>query len=274
MEPEQPQSTDSAEKAPQLTKKQRRALKKQEKREQRQQAERGKKTKAWAAWVLVVVVIVLGLWWLVARSNSSPDAPIPPSADITAQDHTKGPEGAEVNIIEYSDFQCPACGAYFSIVQQLVEEFGNSIQFAYRHFPLRSIHANAEPAARAAEAAGMQGRFWEMHDALFENQNAWSNERNPFDLFAQYANDIGLDAAQFEVDYNSNTAKNTIRAHETAGTRLGVDGTPTFTLNGERIENPQSYDAFRALIAAIAGEPESDTSPDDEETTTTTDQSL
>ncbi|MBI2050959.1 MAG: thioredoxin domain-containing protein [Parcubacteria group bacterium] len=281
MEPEQTQSAQGNQKTEQsasatdtLTKKQRRALKKLEKREQRQHAERGRTVKTWAAWIAAIAVIALGLAWLVASSNSQGSAEAPPPSEIAARDWTHGSEAAPAQIIEYSDFQCPACGAYYPIIKQLTQEFGEDLRFAYRHFPLNAIHPNAEPAARAAEAAGIQGRFWEMHDALFENQSAWSGAGNPFDLFAQYANGIGLDAAQFEADYESSAVKDAVRAHESAGRRLGVNGTPTFVLNGERIENPQSYEAFRDLLVSIVGEPELATSPDDQETATTTEEAL
>lgn len=270
MEPEQPQSTDETQGTQQLTKKQRRALAKQQKRDERVQAERGRKAKSWLAWFAVVAVIALLIGWLMARSNSSGSATVPPSSEIIAGDWTKGGADAEVKIIEYSDFQCPACGAYYPIIKQLTEEFGDSVQFAYRHFPLASIHQNAEPAARAAEAAGVQNAFWDMHDMLFERQNEWSNSRDAGDLFAGYAEALGLDTTQFEADYNSDSAKNTVKAHEQAGRRIGVAGTPTFVLNGEKITNPTSYEAFRSLVVSIAGEPEARTNPDEDEAATTT----
>ena len=271
MELEQPQPKSENPQTERLTKKQRKVLKKLEKREQVQQVERNRKAKIWAAWIATVVAIVFGLWWLVASSNSQSKAAVPPSSEIVARDWRRGGEQALAQIIEYSDFQCPACGTYFPIIQELTEEFGDSVRFAYRHFPLRAIHPNAEAAARAAEAAGAQGAFWGMHDALFERQSEWSGARNPFDSFAGYAALLGLDAARFEADYNSDAVKDAVRAHETAGRRLGVAGTPTFVVNGERIENPKSPEEFRALLVSIVGEPKA---PKDEDTATTTDEGI
>ncbi|MDP6571541.1 MAG: thioredoxin domain-containing protein [Patescibacteria group bacterium] len=255
----------------QMTKKQRRRLKKQQQQEERIKAARSKKAKTWFTWLIVIIVIILGLWWLVARSNAPGSAIVPPSSEIADTDWTKGRTNTKAAIIEYSDFQCPACSAYFPIVNQLIEEFGDSIQFAYRHYPLRTIHPNAEEGALAAEAAGAQGKFWEMHDMLFERQNDWSGQRNPFDLFSTYAQNMDLDLAQFEADYNSDKAKDTIRAHETAGRRIGISGTPAFIVNGERITNPQGHQEFRALIVDLVGELVTE---EDEQVATTTQESL
>lgn len=259
-----------------LTKKQRRALKKQQQHEERQQTRRSQSAKTWLAWTAVIAIIGLGLWWLVASSQTSGLVAIPPQTEITETDHTKGGDGnAVVRIIEYSDFQCPACAAYYPIISQLVDEFGDAIQFAYRHFPLTAIHPNAEEAGRASEAAAMQGNFWGMHDMLFERQSEWSPARNPFDLFAGYAEAIGLDAAQFEADYNSDAAKDTVAAHETAGRRLGVGGTPTFVVNGEQITNPAGYEAFRSLVISLGAAPQAaQEQTDATDTATTTEENL
>ncbi|MBI1961127.1 MAG: thioredoxin domain-containing protein [Parcubacteria group bacterium] len=272
--PQPSPSSHSGGPADTLTKKQRRALKKQQKRDERKRAERGKKTKTRLAWVGVVGAVALGLWWLVASLNSAGSATVPPANEVVAGDWVKGGADAKAVIIEYSDFQCPACGAYYPIIKQLTEEFGDSVQFAYRHFPLRAIHPNAENAARAAEAAGRQGAFWAMHDLLFERQNEWSRSAGAFDLFAGYAADIGLDVVRFEADYNANAAKDAIRSHEAAGKKLGVNGTPTFVVNGKKVANPAGYDAFRALLVSLVGEPEAQTGLDDAEAATTTQEAL
>lgn len=272
MEPEQ-QPTVEPQETPQLTKKQRRALKKQEKWEEGQRAVRGKKAKTALAWLAAVAAIALGLWWLVARSNSTGSAHVPPSSGATAEDWSKGGANAAVTVIEYSDFQCPACGTYFPIMKQLTEEFGESVRFAYRHFPLRAIHPNAAKAAQAAEAAGAQNAFWKMHDMLFERQSEWADVRDPFELFSGYAQTIGLDGAQFAADYHSDAFKSKVRAHETAGRRIGINATPTFLVNGEKIDNPRGYEAFRALLVSLVGEPEAQT-PNNGDTPTTTQQAL
>jgi protein-disulfide isomerase len=268
---EPPQERGSNGQEQQLTKKQRKALKKQKQQEERAKVARARKAKKWLAWLIVIVIIILGIWWLGSRSGSSGSVASVPETEITNQDWTKGSSNPSVEIIEYSDFQCPACASFFPIVKQLTEEFGDSVQFAYRHYPLRTIHANAEKGARAAEAAGVQGNFWGMHDTLFQRQNEWSNVRNPFDLFSNYAQQLGLDTAQFETDYNSREAKDKVRAHEAAGRRLGVNGTPTFLLNGERIPNPNGVHEFRSILVGLVGEPNTQ---DEEQTATTTQDSL
>lgn len=162
--------------------------------------------------------------------------------------HLKGNENANVVLTEYSDLQCPACGAYYPLVKQIVEDFGDKISFEYRHFPLRSIHANAEAAAIATEAAGLQGKFWEMHDILFERQKEWSGKRGK-DIFNVYAKEIGLDVLKFENDMKFNEIiKNKVNSDYKSGIDLGVGGTPTFFLNGEKVQNPRSYEEFRSVI--------------------------
>src|SRR3989338_2093696 len=109
---------------------------------------------------------------------------------IIENDWVKGNKEAKVTLIEYSDFQCPACGAYYPVVKQLNEEVGDKIVIAYRNFPLRQVHQNAQIAAQAAEAAGKQGKFWEIHDMLFENQKEWSSYVNAKEIFIKYAQSL------------------------------------------------------------------------------------
>ena len=170
----------------------------------------------------------------------------------TSTDWVKGAplKDAKVTIIEYSDFQCPACGAYYPMVKQLGQEFKN-LAIVYRHFPLTQ-HANARPAAQAAEAAGRQGKFWEMHDMLFENQKYWSESRVVTDIFVAYAKTLGLDMEKFKNDFNSSAAKTKIESDYQSGASE-IDGTPTFFLNDKKIQNPQSYDEFRTIIEQAGG---------------------
>jgi len=156
--------------------------------------------------------------------------------------------------VEYSDFQCPACAAYYPVVKQIVNEFKDRIRFEYRHFPLSSIHPNAEDAAKAAEAAGEQGKFWEMHDMLFEHQNEWANVRNPDDQFTEYARIIGIDTDKFFTAYKSDNIRSVVAAYEREARMKGLSSTPTFYIDNTRIENPSGYDAFRQLIISKIGE--------------------
>lgn len=165
-------------------------------------------------------------------------------------DNIKGVASSTVVLMEYSDFQCPACRSYYPILREVMAEYGDKITFVYRHFPLISIHPNAEFAARAAEAAHKQGKFWEMHDLLFEKQNEWAKVANVAPIFESYATLLGLSVDQFKADYISDEVKKLVRAHRVHATKSGLSSTPTFFLNGQKIENPTSVYAFKQLIQA------------------------
>jgi len=179
-------------------------------------------------------------------ATSSGSQPYLIARAISETDWVKGNREASVVLIEYSDLQCPACAAYAPIVNRITEEFSDRIAFVYRHFPLPQ-HQNAELASRATEAAGKQGKFWEMVDQIFANQDTWANERNAQEVFRAYAQSIGLDVAQFENDRNSREIKNKIENDYLSGIQSRINSTPTFFLNGEKIQ-PQNYEEFRNLI--------------------------
>ncbi len=202
------------------------------------------------AFIIGSIAVIGGIVWMVRSS-----APGGSSGADGAADPERWAKGAPVasttvKIVEFSDFQCPACGAYYPILKKLTEEYGDRITFIYRHFPLRRIHRNADASAAAAEAAGLQGKFWEMHNMIFDNQKSWSEERNPDDIFAGYANAIGLDKERFLADYESEAVADRIDADYEDGLALRVNSTPTFFVNGVKIQNPRGYDAFKALIDA------------------------
>ena len=163
-------------------------------------------------------------------------------------DNVKGNKEAKVILIEYSDFECPACRSYYPILRQLFTEFGDRATFVYRHFPLSGIHPNAEFAARAAEAAGKQGKFWEMHDLLFQKQAEWSKVADIVPVFKNYTALLGIDTEQFEKDFNSREVKDFVSSQKAHASSLGFPGTPTFVLNGEVIDNPSSIEQFRSII--------------------------
>jgi protein-disulfide isomerase len=171
------------------------------------------------------------------------------SVPVSEADHVKGNRESDVALVEYGDFQCPACRSYFPIVARLEQDFGGRVAFVYRHFPL-TIHANAEAAARAAEAAAMQGKFWEMHDILFEKQDDWAKKGNAEDIFVEYAVSLGLNPDQFRQDFKSNEAGDRVQGDSAGGFTSGVNSTPSFFLNGIKVRNPQSYEEFQQVIAA------------------------
>lgn len=187
-------------------------------------------------------------FWFAGNGDSGGTASVLSGA-LASDDWMRGNENAKAVLIEYSDFQCPACGSYYPLVKALHEEFGDSLLVVYRHFPLSQIHENAEPAARAAEAAGTQGKFWEMHDLLFERQKEWSGDWNAAGAFAAYAGALGLDTGRFINDFNSQEVKAEVARDYESGFRAGIAGTPTFFLNGKKIQNPRSYEEFKKVIS-------------------------
>jgi protein-disulfide isomerase len=215
--------------------------------------------------ILVAALIIIFTWasWVdknpsdVGKNNAG-------SIEITDADWQQGNREAKLILVEYGDFQCPACGAYHPMLDALMSEFGDNLMFVYRHFPLTSIHPNALPAAQATEAAGKQEQFWQMHDVLFENQPEWSNTRDALKVFTGYAQNSGLDVEQFRNDYNSQSVKAKINKDSTSARKLGVNSTPSFFLlkrissgiTSEKLQNPRSLEEFRALIKNALAEVE------------------
>jgi protein-disulfide isomerase len=169
---------------------------------------------------------------------------------ITSEDHVIGPAKAAVTLVEYGDFQCPYCGAAFWVLRQLEARFHGELLFAFRHFPMSEIHPYAMIAAQAAEAAGAQGKFWEMHDLLFENQE----DLSPDQLVA-HAVSLDLDTQRFTADLSSHRHAARIRKDFMSGVRSGVNGTPTLFLDGYRFDGPADYTLLsRAIEEARGGE--------------------
>jgi protein-disulfide isomerase len=150
---------------------------------------------------------------------------------VSSRDHSEGSADALVTLVEYGDYECPHCGRAYPIVKAVQRRLGNQLRFVFRNFPLKNIHPHAEHAAEAAEAAAAQGHFWEMHDAVFEHQAALGDK----DL-ARYAEAIGLDRSRFERELKSGTYKPRVQEDFMSGIRSGVNGTPTFFINGRRYE--------------------------------------
>jgi len=162
--------------------------------------------------------------------------------------HSKGSTNPVVTIVEFGDFQCPACGASFPVTQQLEKEYGDRIKFVFREFPLEQ-HANAYDSARAAEAAGAQGKFWEMHDKLYETQDDWGEKTGAVTQFEAYAKDLGLDVVQFKKAFSDKTFDSVIQKGLTDGTTLGVNATPTFFINGKKMSGVFTLAEWKNLLA-------------------------
>ncbi|MEA2735018.1 MAG: hypothetical protein QOE14_1469 [Humisphaera sp.] len=163
------------------------------------------------------------------------------------RDHIRGPRDAAVTLVEYGDFECPHCGRAHFILQDLEAMMGDRYRLVFRNFPLSQIHPYAERAAEAAEAAGAQGLFWEMHDTLFEHQDALEDE----DLVA-YADEIGCDLPRFQMDLLQGRFRERVREDFLGGVRSGVNGTPTFFINGRRHDAPWDLDALAEAIEMAA----------------------
>lgn len=159
------------------------------------------------------------------------------------RDHTLGSPQSGPTLLEYGDYECPYCGRAHIEVKRLLSEVGNQIRFSFRNFPLSEIHPQALPAAHAAEAAALQGEFWSMHDLILENQRGLSKDR----LWA-FADTLGLDVLQFSRDLESPKVAERVKEDFMSGVRSGVNGTPTFFINGRRHDGPAS---FEALLAAM-----------------------
>ena len=159
------------------------------------------------------------------------------------RDHIQGPLNAPLALLEYGDYECPACGKVHPVVKAIQEELGDQVCFAFRNFPLTNIHPHAMHAAEAAEAAGAQGKFWEMHDLLFENQDALDD-----DSLLSYAEDLDLDLNRFINDLNSGVYGERVRQDFKAAIRAGVNRTPTFFINGDRFDGLQDYESLMAAL--------------------------
>lgn len=202
----------------------------------------------WGISALVLGGMVFGMIKIASHNSSNINTPLSLINFVTEGDWIRGKKDAKNVITEYSDFQCPACASYYEILKMVSKEFDGEVAFVYRHFPIRQIHANAEIAALSAEAAGKQGKFWEMHDMLFENQKKWEKEKNVREIFITYAKELGIDEEQFKKDLDSKEIKNKVDSDYQSGIEARVNHTPTFFVNGKEIQNPRSYEEFKKII--------------------------
>lgn len=230
-----------------------RDLKHEMKEQRRQAAARGERTKTIVTWSVVGLVIA-GVIALIIASGTGTGSSNAAVATITSQDNIKGSATAKAVVIEYSDFQCPACKAYYPIMKNLEQKYGDKLALVYRYYPLTQIHKNADIASRAGAAAALQGKFWEMHDLLFEGQGSWGTLGSAKQAMIDYAKELKLDEAKFTSDLDSSTVKDRVNVDVTSGNAVAIQGTPTFYLNEKKLANPGTENAFSQLIdSAIAG---------------------
>ena len=204
--------------------------------------------------VVTISIVVGAVFFLSKPNNAEPQA----TERVTNTEQLLGDQkraikagGAKVTIVEFGDLQCPACGAAHPVVKQVLADSEGKVNFVWRHFPL-PMHRNAMLAAVAAEAAGEQGKFWEMHDMLFENQTEWAEENNAKEIFTRYAQELGLDTTKFTEALDSNFNAERIQTDQDEGIALGVNSTPTFFINGEKVNGVISYDEFMQKIDAAS----------------------
>ncbi len=206
--------------------------------------------------IIATILILVGVVWFITRTGSSQNSTTVVTNDqknlleVAGDEHVKGNKDAPVTLIEYLDFECEACGAYYPLIKQFSEEFKNDVRFVSRYFPLPG-HKNGMQAALAVEAANRQGKYWEMYSTLFENQSSWGEKQSADPtIFEGYAKQIGLNLEQFKKDVVSPEVKSRVELDKSSGEKLGVTGTPSFFLNGEKLQNPKTSDDFRTLIKA------------------------
>ncbi len=198
----------------------------------------------------VFLVIFAGFIYLATRSSTVRN-PEPVTVDasllIKKDSYQTSPGSAKVTIVEFGDFQCPSCAQVYPTLKELLKIYQDKLNLVFRNFPLPQ-HKNANVAAEAALAAGSQGKFWEMYDKLYENQDKWSESGNALDIFNGYAKDIGLDVDKFTQDVKGEKFKETIASDLSDGTLLGIDATPTFFIDGKKAVGVLDLNQMKNLI--------------------------
>jgi protein-disulfide isomerase len=215
-------------------------------------------------WIIFSVVVVgllggLVIWTrstnpTVNVSNVNNNSVLTANADSgNIADHVEGKADSKVILVEYGDYQCPSCGNAYPNVKTIMDEYGDRIALVFRNFPLTSIHPNAKVAAASAEAAGLQGKYWEMHDLLYQNQSAWetldANKRT--DGFVSFANQLNLDTTKFKADLTNAEINKKISYDMTLGKENDVSATPTFFLNGEKLDDATAGGIVQGDLKAI-----------------------
>jgi protein-disulfide isomerase len=194
--------------------------------------------------ILVGIVIVFGVIFKLQNKNNTPS-----STTGSPTNHVEGNGTAKVTLVEYGDYECPFCEQFYPVVKDIAAQYNDKIYFQFRNLPLTQIHQNAFAGARAAEAASLQGKFWQMHDILYDEQSTWSPSNNPQTYFNTYAKNLGLNVAKFQQDYLSDQVNNSINADISAFNQTGNDqATPTFFLDGTKINPTATIDSFTKLI--------------------------
>lgn len=196
-----------------------------------------------------LVIIFIGIFAVSQKSNNPSGGT---NTGAQASKHIEGQGQKGVTLVEYGDYECPICEQYYLPLKQVVSQYSSDIYFQFRNLPLTAIHQNAFAGARAAEAAGLQNKYWQMHDKLYDNQTEWASSSNPQTFFNTYAQAIGLNLNQFKQDYASSKVNDTINADLAAFDKTGKEkATPTFFLDGQYIANTDLIDQSGPSAAKI-----------------------
>jgi protein-disulfide isomerase len=197
--------------------------------------------------VLAAIIIVLGGIFVISNhhsQSSGASSSASGSASNTPTNHVEGDLSSKVTLLEYGDYQCPACEEFYPTVKAVEAKYNATIKFQFRNLPLTQLHPNAFAGARAAEAAGLQNKYFEMHDALYDDQAAWDTSSTPLTAFDQFATQLGLNVTKFNSDFASSTVNNAINADLAAFSKTGAEmATPTFFLNGVQLTNTNLIDS-------------------------------
>lgn len=195
----------------------------------------------WGIGAILITMVLLTIYDSVFSPAASVD-------EVVETDVYKGNPDAKLTLVEYSDFQCPACRAQHLAIRTIWPQIKGSVRFVYRHFPLTNIHPHAITAARYAEAAGKQGKFWELHDVFFDRQRQWSGTKEIKPVFEGYVAELKLDKAQFEKDLASDAVKDKVTADSQSAKRSQAASTPTLFLNGQLLRDVREADKLKAVI--------------------------
>lgn len=199
--------------------------------------------KFFAGVVIAAVLVIAGIA-IFSKGGSSNTI-----TDIdTTIGHKLGPDTAKVKIVEFGDFQCPACAAAAEAFEQAQKQNAEDVQIIFRHFPISEIHKNAKQASMAAEAAANQNKFWEMYQRLFQAQDSWAGLTDPTNIFVSYAQELGLDEGKFKDDLSSSATKEIVERDNDYGISAGVSQTPTFYINGKKVTGSVTVEQWQQYI--------------------------
>lgn len=192
-------------------------------------------------WAIIGVLLVIVVGAIIISNNKNKSNTT--TSNVAPTNHVEGKGSTGVKLVEYGDYECPICEMYYPVVKQVQSQFNDQIYFQFRNLPLTSIHQNAFVGARAAEAAAMQNKFWQMHDTLYENQTSWAQSSDPSTFFTQYAKQLGLNVSKFQTDESSDYINSLINADMNAFNKTNQqEATPTFFLDGKYISNSELVD--------------------------------